>query len=96
MVQWEHAAHVSDFQSERGFESRQVQQFFAQRVALRTDTICLPKPSHYTTWNGPLNRKTFGAVNPLSNDRFERTTAGSRAPMVLNYSRCVVLGSGPA
>ena len=44
MVQWEHAAHVSDFQSERGFESRQVQQFFAQRVALRTDTICLPKP----------------------------------------------------
>ena len=44
VVQWEHAAHVSDFQSERGFESRQVQQFFAQRVALRTDTICLPKP----------------------------------------------------
>ena len=22
--------------------------------------------------------------------------AGSRAPMVLNYSRCIVLGSGPA
>ena len=65
MVQWEHAAHVSDFQSERGFESRQVQQFFAQRVALRTDTICLPKPSHFTTWNGPLNRKTFGEVKTL-------------------------------
>ena len=29
---------------------------------------------------------------------FERTKtpAGSRAPLVLNYSRCVVLGSGPA
>ena len=27
-------------------------------------------PSHFTTWNGPLNRKTFGEVNPLSNDCF--------------------------
>ena len=32
----------------------------------------------------------------MSNDRLERTIAGSRAPMVLNYSLCVALGSGPA
>ena len=32
----------------------------------------------------------------MSNDHLERTIAGSRAPMVLNHSRCVVLGSGPA
>ena len=22
-------------------------------------------PSHFTTWNGPLNRKTFGEVKPF-------------------------------
>ena len=32
----------------------------------------------------------------MSNDRFESKIVGSRAPMVSNYSRCVVLGSGPA
>ena len=32
----------------------------------------------------------------LSNDRFERTNAGSHEPMVLIYSFCVVLCSGPA
>ena len=31
-----------------------------------------------------------------SNDCVESTNAGSRAPMVSNYSRCVVLGFGPA
>ena len=49
--------------------------------------------------NRTLNRKNFGEVNPtvlLSNDCFERTNAGSRATMVLDYSRCIVLGSGPA
>ena len=40
-----------------------------------------------------VNRK---GLDLMLNDRFERTNAGSRARMVLNYSRCVVLGSGPA
>ena len=45
----------------------------------------------------PTTRGESCGLLTMSNDRFERTkTAGSRAPMVLNYSRCVVLGSGPA
>ena len=45
----------------------------------------------------PTTRGESCGLSTMSNDRFERTkTAGSRAPMVLNYSRCVVLGSGPA
>ena len=58
--------------------------------------LCIVQHLTSPFWNGPLNRKLSVKWNPLSNDRFERTNAGSRAPMVLNYSRCVVLGSGPA
>ena len=47
-------------------------------------------------WEPTTHGESCGSTT-MSNDRFERTkTAGSRAPMVLNYSRCVVLGSGPA
>ena len=40
---WEHLAHVSNFQSKRGFESWPVQQSFAQRDALLTEyhSACL-------------------------------------------------------
>ena len=45
----------------------------------------------------PTTRGESCGLLTMSNDRFERTkTAGSRVPMVLNYSRCVVLGSGAA
>ena len=34
--------------------------------------------------------KLYLCIVHLSNDCFKRTPAGSRAPMVLDYSRCVV------
>ena len=52
----------------------------------------LTSPFGTDLWIGKLSVKW----NSLSNDCFERTNAGSRALMVLDYSRCVVLGSGPA
>ena len=52
----------------------------------------LASPLGTDLWVGKLLVKR----NPWSNDCFERTNAGSCAPMVSNYSRCVVLGSGPA
>ena len=45
--------------------------------------LCIVKHLTSPFWNGPLNRKLSVKQNPLSNDRFERTNAGSRAPMVL-------------
>ena len=52
----------------------------------------LTSPLGTKLWIGKLSMKW----NPLFNDCFERTNAGFHAPMVLNYSHCVVLGSEPA
>ena len=42
---WEHLAHVNDFQSKPGFESRLVQQSFAQKsYTTHRIPLCLPKP----------------------------------------------------
>ena len=50
----------------------------------------------YPAGNPPLAAKAVDRQpSPMIVLRGQKT-AGSRAPMVLNYSRCVVLGSGPA
>ena len=50
----------------------------------------------FESYREPTTLSESFASSTMSNDCLERTIAGSPAPMVLNYSRCVVLGSGLA
>ena len=50
----------------------------------------------FESYREPITLGKSCESSTMSNDRLERTIAGSRAPLVLNYSRFVVLGSGPA
>ena len=50
----------------------------------------------FESYHEPTTLGESCGSSTMSNDRLERTIAGSHAPMVLNNSRCVGLGSGPA
>ena len=50
----------------------------------------------FESYHEPTTLSKSCGSSTMSNDRLERTIAGSCAPMVLNYNLCVVLGSEPA
>ena len=50
----------------------------------------------FESYREPITLGESCGSSTMSNDRLERTIAGSRAPMVFYHSGCVVLGSGPA